>query len=213
MPDLDQRTGKGNWAEAEEKARSGVDMGTMNRAPLMSMLSRYREKYPKEAATVDRFITFVSDNDNCFQRSLQEGHVTGSAWVVDSTGEKVLLTHHRKLDRWLQMGGHADGESDVLSVALREVEEESGLAKVAPISTEIFDVDIHLIPERGHEAEHLHYDIRFALVNIGDEAYTVSEESHDLKWINISNVSDYTNEESMLRMVRKWEAAPFSLQT
>lgn len=170
------------------------------------MLSRYKEKYPEEAVTVDRFSNFVSVNEDCFQRTLKEGHVTGSAWVVDRAGKKVLLTHHRKLDRWLQMGGHADGESDVLSVALREVEEESGLREVEPISNEIFDLDIHLIPERGNEAEHYHYDIRFALVNLGSEEYIVSEESHDLRWINISEVSELTEEESMLRMVRKWQA-------
>ncbi|MEX0289639.1 MAG: NUDIX hydrolase [Puniceicoccaceae bacterium] len=178
----------------------------MSRESVLSMLSRYKEKYPEEAVTVDRFSNFVSVNEDCFQRTLKEGHVTGSAWVVDRAGKKVLLTHHRKLDRWLQMGGHADGESDVLSVALREVEEESGLREVEPISNEIFDLDIHLIPERGNEAEHYHYDIRFALVNLGSEEYIVSEESHDLRWINISEVSELTEEESMLRMVRKWQA-------
>lgn len=178
----------------------------MSRESVLNRLSRYKERYPEEAVTVDRFSNFVSVNEDCFQRTLKEGHVTGSAWVVDRAGKKVLLTHHRKLDRWLQMGGHADGESDVLSVALREVEEESGLREVEPISNEIFDIDIHLIPKRGNEAEHFHYDIRFALMNLGSEEYIVSEESHDLRWINISEVSELTEEESMLRMVRKWQA-------
>lgn len=173
---------------------------------VLCMLARYEEKYPEEAATVKRFIKFVSGNEDCFQRTLKEGHVTGSAWVVDETGKRVLLTHHRKLDRWLQMGGHADGESDILAVALREVEEESGLEEVEPLNGEIFDIDIHLIPERGSEAEHFHYDIRFSLMNIGSEKFIVSEESHDLSWIEISNISKFTKEESMLRMVRKWKA-------
>lgn len=178
----------------------------MSRETVLCMLQRYRDRYPEEAATVDRFTKFISENENCFHRTLKEGHVTGSAWLVDKTGKKVLLTHHRKLNRWLQMGGHADGESDILLVALREAEEESGLENVEPLSSEIFDIDIHSIPERGSEGEHFHYDIRFALENTGNEPYKVSEESHDLKWLQISKVSEFTQEESILRMVRKWDA-------
>lgn len=178
----------------------------MTRESILRMLARYGETYPEESATVERFSQFVSDNEDCFQRSLAEGHVTGSAWVVDATGQKVLLTHHRKLNRWLQMGGHADGDPDILAVALREVEEESGLEEVAPLGTEIFDIDIHLIPARGSEPDHYHYDIRFAVMNMGSEDYTVSEESHDLSWIAISEVPEFTKEESMLRMARKWVA-------
>lgn len=178
----------------------------MSRESILCMLRRYREMYPAEAETVDRFLNFVSENENCFHRSLKEGHITGSAWVVDTSGQKVLLTHHRKLNRWLQMGGHADGESNILSVALREVAEESGLKDVKVLSSEIFDIDIHQIPKRGLEGEHFHYDIRFAVINLGSEDYVVSEESHDLSWIDILNVSEVTQEESMLRMVRKWQA-------
>lgn len=178
----------------------------MSRESTLRMLRSYGEKYPEEADTVNRFIKFVSEKDDCFHRTLKEGHVTGSAWVVDETGKKALLTHHKKLDRWLQMGGHADGESDLLAVALREVEEESDLEEVEPLSDEIFDIDIHLIPKRGPEAEHFHYDIRFALVNSGSEEFTVSEESHDLRWVKISDISKFTEEESMLRMARKWVA-------
>lgn len=178
----------------------------MSRELTIDMLRRYGEKYPGELATVQRFIKFVSENEDCFERTLEEGHITGSAWVVDETGEKALLTHHKKLDRWLQMGGHADGESDILAVALREVEEEAGLEEIKPVSDEIFDIDIHLIPKRGSEAEHFHYDIRFVLVNSGSEAFTVSEESHDLCWIKISDISKFSEDESMLRMARKWGA-------
>jgi 8-oxo-dGTP pyrophosphatase MutT (NUDIX family) len=178
----------------------------MSRESVLCLLARYKEKHPEEAATVDRFKRFVSENKDCLKRTLKEGHVTGSAWVVDETGKRVLLTHHAKLDRWLQLGGHADGESDLLKVALREVEEESGLKNVVVLTSEIFDIDIHLIPGRGAEAEHFHYDIRFSLMNSGSEEFTVSEESHDLRWIEISDIPEYTKEESMLRMVRKWRA-------
>lgn len=177
------------------------------RSWLLEALRRYGDRYPEEAETVERFITFVAGHADCFERTLQIGHVTGSAWLVDATGEKVLLTHHRKLDRWFQLGGHADGESDVLKVALREALEESGLETVEPHSRDLFDIDIHRIPQRGFEPAHWHYDIRFALICRGSEAYTVGEESHDLRWIAVSAVQELSNEESMLRMAHKWLAA------
>ena len=106
-------------------------------------------------------MAFVEQNEMCFERSLDIGHITGSAWVLDFHRTHTLLTHHAKLDKWLQLGGHSDGDPDTLEVALREVREESGLVEVRPISEAIFDVDAHLIPARGAEPEHIHYDIRF----------------------------------------------------
>ncbi len=178
----------------------------MSRESLISELRRYRERYPEEAETAGRIIQFVSANENCFHRSLSQGHITGSAWVVDRRGQRVLLTHHRKLNKWLQLGGHADGDSDVLAVAIREVEEESGLQRVTPAGRDIFEIDIHLIPESGKEPEHYHYDIRYLLRNDGSDDYIVSDESHDLGWKTPEELSELTEEESMLRMARKWRA-------
>jgi len=175
----------------------------MNR--LVSLLEDYGNRWPEESETVQRFREFVCTNPNCFDRDLEIGHVTGSAWVVDQTGTQVLLTHHRKLNRWLQLGGHADGSSDVLAVALREVREESGLEQVVPVSTELFDIDIHRIPARNEIAEHFHYDVRFAMEATGNERYVVSDESHDLSWVPISKIKSLSDDESILRMARKWE--------
>lgn len=151
---------------------------------------------------VQRLRGFVMDNPGCFERSLGIGHVTGSAWVLDKTRGRVLLTHHKKLDIWVQLGGHADGESDVAAVAMREAREESGISQIELLMPDIFDIDIHLIPARGDEPEHYHYDCRFALVADTAE-YVVSEESHDLAWIRLGEVARYTTEESMMRMVGK----------
>ena len=178
----------------------------MHRTDLIDKLKAYRNRWPAEAATANRFIRFVQAYDDCFERSLQVGHVTGSAWVVDRTGELVLLTHHRKLNRWLQLGGHCDGETNVVKVASREVREESGLSSFFLIRPDIFDIDIHLIPQRGAEPAHFHYDVRFAFRAAGNEPIVVSDESHDLSWVKIHSLDDYSNEESMLRMARKWEA-------
>jgi 8-oxo-dGTP pyrophosphatase MutT (NUDIX family) len=137
---------------------------------------------------------------------LEHGHLTGSAWIVNHAGDKVLLLHHRKLEKWIQPGGHADGEFNLLSVALREAREESGLSSLSPLRTEIFDLDIHVIPERNGEPAHLHYDLRYALTADDTEALQGNNESHALAWIALDGISDVTDEESVLRMQRKWLA-------
>ena len=87
----------------------------------------YRARHPAEAATVDGFDALLRSDENPFVRELLAGHFTASAWLVSSDGIRALLTHHRKLDRWLQLGGHADGDRDLARAALREAREESGL--------------------------------------------------------------------------------------
>lgn len=178
----------------------------MKKEILIKDLETYQSKYPDEIEVSKRFIDFISKHDDCFHRTLTIGHITGSAWVVDLSGKNVLLTHHKKLNRWLQLGGHADGNSNILEVAIREVEEESGLDCITPLSKEIFDLDIHKIPKRGNEPEHDHFDVRYAIQHQGSGQYVVSDESHDLSWIEINNLSMITNEESMQRMARKWKA-------
>ena len=152
----------------------------------------------------DRLIRFVEANPDCFERSLQIGHVTGSAWLVNKAGTHVLLTHHRKLDMWLQLGGHADGNCDILGAAEQEAVEESGIQGLLAWSPEIFDIDIHLIPERKTEPAHFHHDIRFVFQCVDNEEYVVSDESHDLAWVEIKALESFTDEESMLRMKEKW---------
>lgn len=172
----------------------------MHRQALLDLLNRYATRHPDEAETVTRFRDFVARTADCFERHFAEGHVTGSAWIVDRGGTCVLLTHHRKLDRWLQPGGHADGDSDVLAVALREGLEETGLDSLEPVASEIFDLDIHPIPARGSDPEHFHYDVRFLLRDAGSGDYIVSEESLDLAWVPLAELERYSDEDSMRRM-------------
>ena len=178
----------------------------MHRQPLITLLADYQRRYPAEKATVETFKTFVNQHPRCFDRSLAVGHITGSAWLVNRHHSHVLLTHHRKLNRWLQLGGHADGQPDVLAVALREAREESGIHTLHPQAKTIFDLDIHLIPEHNDEPPHYHYDVRFAVQAVATEQFTVSAESHSLAWIEVAKLHEKTLEESMLRMARKWLA-------
>lgn len=179
----------------------------MHRQPLLQLLAEYQQCFPEEGGEVDRLRDFVNTNPDCFKRSLLCGHVTGSAWLVDCSGQHVLLTHHKKLGRWLQLGGHADGDPDILSVARREAEEESGLTKMMLARSNIFDIDIHVIPERKSEPEHIHYDVRFAFQATEEQDLVVSEESNQLAWVDIAQLADLVNEPSMLRMASKWRKA------
>lgn len=178
-----------------------------HRSDLLALLDGYRARFPDEAEVAERYRDFVVGHEDCFERRLAVGHVTGSAWLVDPASERVLLTHHRKLGIWVQLGGHADGESDVPLVALNEAREESGL-EVDLISAELFDLDIHVIPRRERsdgrvEAEHLHYDARFAL-RARSSAFAVSEESLDLAWVPVKDVGGLDVDSSVRRMAAKW---------
>lgn len=177
----------------------------MHHTRVLSLLRAHaaRVRDPHEAAMTADTLRFVEEQADCLLRSCAPGHLTGSAWIVSPDRRRTLLTHHLKLDKWLQLGGHADGDSDLLSVALREAGEESGLGGLRVISAEIFDLDRHWIPPRMSDPGHYHYDLRFALEADPAEPLVTSSESKELAWVELSRVSALNPEESMARMVRK----------
>ena len=123
---------------------------------LASALADYLGRHPAEAASCALFSGFLATDGALFERSHPPGHFTGSAWLVSADGARVLLTHHRKLGRWLQLGGHADGDADLAQVALREAEEESGLVDLA-VDHVAIDVDHVMHPHRrGGEEQRVH---------------------------------------------------------
>jgi 8-oxo-dGTP pyrophosphatase MutT (NUDIX family) len=184
----------------------------MSRWPLLSMLAHYRDVFPDEADVVDRICALVHGHADCFDRTCRPGHITAAAWILSADRQRVLLTHHRKLNRWLQLGGHTDGQWQVEEAALREAREESGLTRFEflPIEGVVmpFDLDVHVIPARYNEQgeliedAHEHHDIRFLLV-ARDGAIQVSDESHDVRWYTPQEVRELTDEESVLRMLEK----------
>ena len=172
----------------------------------LDLVDAYAARHPDDAPTAEIFRDLMRSDVHAASRARSAGHLTGSAWLVSRDGRRVLLTHHRKLGRWLQLGGHADGDADLARVALREAEEESGLTDLE-VEPQIFDLDRHGIPARGTEGEHWHYDVRFVVHARGSEAFAVSEESHALAWRNIADIAgDPQADQSMQRMARRWLA-------
>jgi 8-oxo-dGTP pyrophosphatase MutT (NUDIX family) len=181
----------------------------LHRKLLLDLLERYLARNPDERVSVDHVRQFVRANPDCFLRSCADGHVTASAWIVSEDYTSFLLTHHAKLGRWLQLGGHADGNPDLVAVALREAREESGMqafALASPNGVSLpLDVDVHLIPARGADPAHLHHDVRYLLVAGRDQALRVSSESLDLRWFPRARVDEVLEGESLKRMARKVE--------
>ena len=173
---------------------------------MIQALQRYRDQWQVEAATVAQFETFLHTHADAFERSNTTGHFTGSCWLVSADGTRVLLMHHRKLDRWLQPGGHADGDTDLARVALREAQEETGVTDLR-VEDGIFDIDRHRIPARREEAEHWHYDVRYLLRAGADDRFVINQESQALAWQSVIDVAaDTSFDASLRRMARKWLA-------
>lgn len=189
----------------------------MHRRPLLELLDVYQRAAPEESATVARICALVTTREKCFERDCLPGHITASSWIVSHDLERVLLTHHRKLGSWLQLGGHADGETCTLDVALREAREESGMQNFRIIvpnnpmhpttrgdaQSVPFDVDIHMIPARKGEPAHEHHDIRYLLLAEPDQALSISDESIDLRWFGKRALASLRLDQSMLRMQTK----------
>jgi 8-oxo-dGTP pyrophosphatase MutT (NUDIX family) len=177
----------------------------MTLADTLALLRRHaaRAEAGGEAAMLAEYGPFIATHADCLERTCRDGHLTASAWIVDPRRQRTLLTHHHKLDRWLQLGGHVDGDPDLAAAALREAREESGLAGLRLVSPEVFDVDRHRIPARGGEPEHWHFDVRFLIEADPAEPLAISSESKDLAWVALDEVARLNPSESLARMVRK----------
>lgn len=177
----------------------------MHRAELLNLLKQHQTRFMDESGFVTRAINYIAQNTDCFYRELWPAHVTGSAWVVSPDRERVLLMHHKKHDQWFQPGGHADGDADIVRVALRETAEETGIdsSQIQLLDLSIFDVDIHSIPAMGSDPQHEHIDVRFLLEIDDSLPVPGNDESHDVIWVYLNEVARYNNNRSTYRMVEK----------
>lgn len=166
-------------------------------------LERYASKARRLSSSRDyqsaiKTIELLSLVEDPFGRDPSFGHVTASAWILNKEMNSIILTHHKKLDLWLQVGGHCDGHPYPEEAAFREAIEETGLSSIRQYSPDPIDIDIHLVPENAKEPAHYHYDIRYLMFADDTELIKVTDESHDVKWINFKDIEEYTKLESVL---------------
>lgn len=170
----------------------------------MELLKHYNPQTEQEKNFKGRMLRLYRDKSNlAFMRKSIEAHFTASAWIINPENREVLLIHHKKLNKWLQPGGHADGEVDLEKVARKEAREETSLHNLQLATSDVFDIDIHLIPEHKGIQEHYHYDVRFAYFCTCKDDTQINSESNSFQWIKIDQVKTLTKEPSILRMVKK----------
>ena len=176
-----------------------------SRSRLADALAAHASEGDEEARDVAATLALVRAEPACFSRSFfAPGHVTGSAFIVRPDTGEVLLHHHRRLDAWLQMGGHDEGEHDPAATALREGAEESGLGDLTFLAPGILDLDVHEIPARAGQPAHGHHDVRYALATRSpDSICRDAAESHDLRWFSLDDAARLMNEPGATRALGK----------
>ena len=180
--------------------------GVNHRAHVLNLLANHKAQDDEERRDVDFIRAFVEANGDCFGKANPHGHITGSAFVIDPRG-RILMTFHRKLQRWLQLGGHGTtAETDPAETALREALEESGLSTLEfhPSFGRVpFDIDMHMIPARRQEIAHPHLDFRYVFTTDSPTEIVCSEESSALEWLSRSQLEDMPFDPALKRALRK----------
>ncbi len=172
---------------------------------LIEQLRCYKAIDQEETDMRNKVIEYLESTDDYLGKVNPAGHITGSSWIINKTKDKALLTHHLKLNIWVQLGGHTELDETVVQSAYREGIEESGLEELILMQDSIYDIDVHLIPERKGIKAHYHYDIRYLFEADDQVDFIVSDESHDLKWVALNDIEQYSTDQSILRMVEKME--------
>jgi 8-oxo-dGTP pyrophosphatase MutT (NUDIX family) len=172
---------------------------------LLTQLARYRPADPAEARHQEAIVDLLATSPEAFSRAnYAPGHVTASCFIVDERGSALLLHHHRRLGRWLQMGGHVEADEPPAAAALREGSEESGLRDLAFLVDGIFDLDVHAIPAAKGEPEHRHFDVRYVARTATPEAVVIDRaESNDVAWVPLDRAEAMMNEAASSRVIRK----------
>ena len=154
---------------------------------------------PAARAALDEVLAFVDAHPDALHRSCAPGHLTGSAFVYDPDHDRFVMLHHTKLRKWLQPGGHADGDANLAAVARREAEEETGIDGLR-VAVPAIDVDVHLVSP-PKEAPHLHHDVRFLVLAPAGAEIAGNHESTALRWCRIGDLDELDVDESVRRLV------------
>jgi len=170
---------------------------------LIRLLEAYDAPEEERNARSDMLALARGPNDPFARDHFTPGHFTASGFVVSPDGERLLLIHHRRLDRWVQPGGHIDPTGEhVIDAAVREVEEETGVGDLVVVRDGLFDLDVHDVPSAGVEPAHAHFDIRF-LFQARSTELTAAPEVRDAAWVPLDGVAAITTDPSVVRAVDK----------
>ena len=166
---------------------------------LIEQLEKYQPVNEQEEKDKSFIISCLKQFDNIFSRENSLAHMTASAWVVNKTHDKVLMAYHNIYDSWSWLGGHADGETDLLSTAMREVEEESGIHNIHPVSDDIYSLEVLTVDghiKRGeYVSSHLHLNVTYLIE--ADEAESLSikpDENSGVKWFALDEAIKASSE-------------------
>ncbi len=183
-------------AEGDLRLAPGTEL-----AAAQAQLASYAPSDAEQAAIRERILEFVDTHPDALSRTCVEGHLTGSALVVDHQGDHLLMLFHRKAQRWLQPGGHADGDANLAGVARREATEESGIAGLAVVVPAI-DLDIHRVAFAG-ERPHLHLDVRHLVVAPAGAEVVGNHESEALRWVTLDELLALDVDPGTVRMATR----------
>lgn len=188
-------------------------------AQILRMLDAHQPADAKEADDIELIKRLIAEHPNIINKNCEVGHITASALIVDVTSQRALLHYHKRLRRWLQVGGHADFETDFAQVALREAREETGLPDLSffPATEDIapIDYDVHSIPQQGDMPRHLHLDFRYLLLTRAPHALAPAlGESTRFRWLRFEEALAKEDEidESLRRLMRKGRAIFLSVK-
>ncbi len=180
-------------------------------ADIRAMLTAHQPMDDKEKQDIATILRLMNEHPNIINMNCEIGHLTASAIVVDITTNKTLLHFHKKLNNWFQVGGHADYETNMALVAMREAEEETGLPDLAHypdiVTVTPIDYDVHIFPQRGDYPEHLHLDFRYVLTTSQPDALSPADgESETFKWLSFNEAIQLVSDVSLKRLLHKAEA-------
>jgi 8-oxo-dGTP pyrophosphatase MutT (NUDIX family) len=172
---------------------------------LLAQLRTYTPADALEARHLGAMVNLLTASHPFSRSHFAPGHFTASCYIVDGEG-RMLLHHHRRLDRWLQMGGHVEGDETTSMAALREAREESGLEDLSLLTGGILDLDVHGIPAGKGEPDHHHFDVRYLARTATPEAVRLdAAESNELAWVTLERARELMNAEESSRVIRKIE--------
>ena len=179
----------------------GDKLAELRKENLIRQIENYHPFNEQEEMDKDLILEWIRNNENAFSRENTVAHITASAWVVNRDRSKVLMAYHNIYNSWSWLGGHADGETDLLSVAIREVKEEAGISNVRPVAEEIFSlesltVDGH-VKKGNYVSSHLHLNITYLLEADSEEQVSVKADEN-------SGVAWFSPEEALEKSTEPW---------